>query len=290
MPWLINAEQLASFRKNQKNLVILDATCNGADSATAKQEYVEKHIPGARFFDINAFIDPNSDLPNTLLQDEARVAEQLGGLGLRTDCKIILYDRSEHHTSCRALWMLKMYGHPPQLLYILDGGLPAWEKFGGKFESEEPNVAPKTITIKLQQQYFRTLAQMKKNVSHPTEQVLDARHAVRYAGGAEPRAGLRTGHIPGSFCFPFTAVFEPNGCFLPLEKIRRRLEGIGVNLSLPIITTCGSGTTAPVLNFVLDIMGSENNSLYDGSWTEWGAEKLFSGETSLYERPVETSI
>lgn len=288
MPWLINAEQVDSFRKNQKNLVVLDATWHGSDSTKAKQEFIEKHLPGARFFDINAFSDTLTSLPNMLQRDEKPSAELLGALGLRPDCKIIFYDRSDLHTSCRALWMMKMLGHPPQLLYILDGGMTAWEKYGGKTENGETHTAPKVYAVKFQDKYLRTLSQMKEVVLSSTEQVLDARHAVRFAGGAEPRAGLRTGHMPGSFCFPFMTVFDKDGYFLPLDKLRRRLEGVAIDLQHPTVSLCGSGITAAVLNFVLDILGNENNSLYDGSWTEWGAASLYPGEVSLSERPVET--
>lgn len=290
MPWLINAQQVDNFRKNQKNLVILDATWYLQDGHKAKEEFLHKHLPGARYFDINAFNDPQSNLPHFLTRDEKQIADQLGALGLRSDCKVILYDRSEFHSSCRALWMLKMFGHPSQLLYILDGGLGAWERYDGKLESGEPQVAPKSYTVKFQEKYCRNLAQMKAIVQGSTEQVIDARHAIRYTGGPESRPGLRPGHIPGSFCFPYSVPFEANGCFLPLEKIRKRLEGLGIDLQAPTVTSCGSGVTSAVINFVLDILGNENNALYNGSWTEWGAESLYPGEQSLAERPVETCL
>ncbi|HVY53458.1 MAG TPA: sulfurtransferase [Gammaproteobacteria bacterium] len=290
MPWLINAQQVDSFRKNQKNLVILDATWHGQDSSKAKQEFLEKHIPGARFFDINLFSDTNTSLPNFLLLDENQLAEKLSHLGLRNDCKIIIYDNSASHSSCRALWMFKMFGHSPQLLYILDGGLSAWEKYGGKTEEGEVNTAPKLYPVNLQEKYLRTLSQIKMNMGKPQEQIIDTRHAVRFSGGPEPRPGLRSGHIPGSFNFPSSVVFDKEGFFLPIEKLRRRLEGLGVDVMHPTITSCGSGMSAPVINFVLDILGNENNAVYNGSWTEWGAEKPYPGEKDLSERPISSCI
>lgn len=290
MPWLINAQQVDSFRKNQKNLVLVDATWHGQDDQKAKQEFIAKHIPGARFLDLSHFNDQHSVLPNCLTRDEKQIAAQLGVLGLRPDCKIIFYDRSDYHTSCRALWMMKVFGHSPQLLYILDGGLAAWERYGGKCESGEPTVAPKAYALKFQEKYVRSLVQMKENLQQSREQVLDARHPVRYTGGPEPRPGLRSGHIPGSFCFPYSVIFDAEGFFLPLEKIRRRLEGITLDLHHATITTCGSGMTAPILNFVLDILGNENNAVYNGSWTEWAATSLYPGENSLDERPVEIYV
>lgn len=290
MPWLINAQQVDSFRKNQKNLVIVDATWHGADAQATRLDFMDKHIPGARFMDLNLFNDPKSQLPNFLTRDEKQISEHLGALGIRPDCKIIFYDRSEMHTSCRALWMMKVFGHSSQLLYILDGGLQAWETFGGKCESGEPVVTAKTYAPKFQEKYLRTLAQMKDNQLHPKEQVIDARHPIRYAGGPEPRPGLRLGHMPGSYCFPYSVLFDGNGNFLPLDKLRRRLEGVAIDILHPTITTCGSGMTAPVLNFLLDLLGNENNAVYNGSWTEWGAKDLYPGEKSLDERPIESTL
>ena len=154
----------------------------------------------------------------------------------------------------------------------------------------QPATAPKPYTVHLEPAFLRTLAQIKTNLAKPTEQIVDMRHAVRYSGGPEIRAGIRRGHIPGSFCFPSISMFDKEGNFLPLEKIRKKLIEIGVDLNAPIITSCGSGTTAPILNFLLDLMNHPQHALYNGSWTEWGAEKLFSGEQSLEERPVETCV
>jgi len=204
---------------------------------------------------------------------------------------IIFYDNSNYHSSCRALWMFKVFGHNPNQLYILDGGLDAWEKFGGKVESGEPrNLTTKTYTVDYQAHLIRTLVQMKTNLHHPKEQVVDMRHAVRYAGGKEVRVNMRSGHIPGSICFPYTTMFEADGRWKPIEKIRKQISGVGTDLIHPIITTCGSGVTSAVLNFALDLMNINDHSLYDGSWAEWGSDRLFPGEESLNERPVVTSL
>ena len=292
MPWLINPSQLDKFRKNQKNVIILDATCHspGKDNTKAHEEYLGQHIAGARFLDITDFCDRDSHFPNMLTRDANIIAEKLNALGVTPENKIIFYDNSKLHTSCRALWMFKMFGHNPNLLYILDGGLEVWQKYGGKVETGEQRITPKTYTVNYQTQFIRTLSQMKANLHHPTEQVVDVRHPVRYAGGAESRPGLRPGHIPGSFSFPFTSLFELDGRVKSLDKIRKQLSGIGIDLSVPIVSTCGSGTTAPILNFILDLLGLENNAVYNGSWSEWGAEHLYPGEESLDERPVITSL
>jgi thiosulfate/3-mercaptopyruvate sulfurtransferase len=292
MSWLINAAQLDKFRKNQKNVTILDASWHlPAANRNAGEEYLATHIGGARFLDLNDFHDHETTLANMLTRDEKKISELVGALGITNEHKIIFYDKSDLHTSCRALWMFKVFGHNPNQLYILDGGYAAWEKFGGKAEAGEArNVAPKSYAVNYEAHLMRTLVQMKTNLHHPAEQVVDLRHPVRYAGGPETRMGMRTGHIPGSFCFPYFTMFEADGRFKPLEKIRRQLVGTGVSLDYPIVTTCGSGITSAILNFMLELMSHNNNALYDGSWTEWGSDQLYPGENSVEERPVITSL
>ena len=293
MPWLINAAQLDKFRKNQKNVLIFDASWHlPAEKRHPRQEFIDKHIIGARFLDLELFHDKENLLPNMLIRDEKRIGEIMNELAITKDQKIIFYDQSNLHTSCRVLWMFKVFGYHPNQLYILDGGLRAWETYGGKIEAGETRhiVNKSSCTINFESRFIRTLIQMKSNLHHPLEQVIDMRHPVRFVGGPETRAGLRSGHIPGSFSFPYMTMFEITACFKPIEKIRKQLIGIGVDLSYPIITLCGSGMTACILNFVLDIMNHDQHSLYDGSWSEWGSMDVYPGEFSCEERPVVRSI
>lgn len=292
MSWLINAAQLDKFRKTQKSLVILDASWHLPQSGRdAKQEFIDKHIMDAHFLDLNLFHDALNPIPNMLIHDEKIISEKLGKLGIRNDYKIIFYDNSDLHSSCRALWMMRVFGHNPHQLYILDGGFSAWEKYGGKTESGDTSTSAKTYTAKFQPHLLRSLAEMKKNLNTHDEQVIDMRHAMRFAGAPETRPDLRSGHIPDSFSFPYTSFFDKTTkCFLPLEKIRKLLSDLAIDLKSPIISTCGSGMTATILNFVLELMEHPQHALYDGSWSEWGAEKLYEGEISLAERPVIRSV
>lgn len=292
MPQLINEAQLDRLRKNPKQVVILDATSYSVDEhKDAHQAFQQGHIAGARFLDLNMFNDPSNDIPKMLNHDQAVLSEKVSSLGIANDSKLIFYDNSPYHTSCRALWIFKMLGHPPDHLYILNGNLASFKKYGGKIEEGEVRVpVHKPYIVHFNPTWIRTLADMKANLTTQREQVIDVRHPVRYAGGKEKRADLRSGHIPGSFSFPFFTMFDANNQWNDLQKIRRQLTGIGIVLNQPIITSCGSGTTAPILNFALDLLGQPDNSLYDGSWSEWGACKLYPGENSLDERPVETCL
>src|SRR3990167_9473746 len=291
MPWLINAAQLEKFRKSQKNLIIFDATWHLPESThLAKETFIDKHILGSRFLDLDMFHDKETHLPNMLLRDEKLIGQYLGELGVTNDHKIIFYDHGDLHTSCRALWMFKVFGHHPNLLYILDGGFAELEKYAGKTENGEPRIVAKSYQVNFEVQYLRTLMQMKNNLHHPSEQVIDMRHPVRFAGGTEHRLHLRAGHIPGSFSFPYFTMFEADGRFKSTDKIRKQLMSIGVGLNSRIVSCCGSGITAAILNFVLDLLNHSQHALYDGSWSEWGADTLYPGETSLKERPVITCL
>lgn len=291
MAWLINAQQLDKFRKNQKNVVVLDATWYlPTDGKDPKAEFRQAHIPGAKFFDLDAFHDQQTPLPHMLTRDVTLIRDKVSALGITHDHKIIFYDNSPLHSSCRALWMFRVFGHHTNQLYILDGGLNAWRLYDDKVEEGESKSTPKQYDVDYQAHFVRTLVQMKTNLHHPTEQVVDMRHPVRYAGGPEPRMRMRSGHIPGAYCFPFMTMFTADGNFKPIEKIRKQLFDLGLDLHYPITTMCGSGITAAILSFVLEVLNHPNHALYDGSWAEWGSENLFPGEESLKERPVERSV
>lgn len=291
MPYLINPSQLDNFRKNQTALIILDASWHPKDmERDARQEFIDKHIIDANFFDMDAFNDPNQPFPHALIQDTAYINEKLGSFGIREDYKIIFYDNSHLHTACRAVWMMKVFGHNPNLLYLLDGGFKAWEKYGGKIESGNPVSGAKSYPSHSPSSFIRSLSQMKENVHSQKEQVIDVRHAVSFSGGGESYPGLRLGHIPNSISFPFASFFDKEGLWNPLDKIRLQLSNVCINLNEPIIATCGANMTAPILDFTLDILNHEHHAVYAGAWIEWGAETLYPGEQSIDERPIETCL
>lgn len=292
MSTLIDALQLEKLRKQPKNVVIVDASWHlPAANRDARAEFEEAHIVGARFLDLSLYFDANNPLPHMLTHDVSSITALLADLGIGSEDKVIFYDQSDLHTSCRAWWMFRVFGHDPEKLFVLNGGLAAWKRFGGKIESGPTKFNQiKSYQVEWQSYLLRTLIDMKHNLAQPSEQVIDARHPVRFAGGSEPRPHMRTGHMPGSFCFPFMSVFESNGEFKSLKRLEAQLKALGLELSYPIVTTCGSGMTAPILNFVLELLGVKQHALYDGSFSEWGADCLYEGETSVNERPLIRSV
>ncbi len=288
MPLIQPADCIAWCKQSDAPLVF---AANGSlPNTDPRAIFAAKHLPSAQYFDVTTFYDPRSPLPNTLLPNLKTAEDYLSALGLANDQPVILYDSSPVPSAFRAYWILRVFGHPAEKLFILDGGLRAYEKIGGKTVCTPTVVIPTTYEAIFKPKLLRTLNQMKQAIKDPKTQIIDTRHAVRFTGGPESRPGLRAGHIPGSFCFPFTCFFAEDGTFLPIDKISKQLREIGVDLASPIISTCGSGVTACVLNFFLDQLHHPTHALYDGSWSEWGAMSCFPGEESLSERPVTNCI
>jgi thiosulfate/3-mercaptopyruvate sulfurtransferase len=195
----------------------------------------------------------------------------VGGLGIGNDDTVVLYDSGGWVAAPRAWWMFLSFGKEVR---ILNGGLKKWVAEGRKVESGQaaaPRPAPFKATFDARR--VRSMDQLVANLSSRAEQVIDARANERYQGKvAEPRAGLRSGHIPGSLSLPYNRLFDAaTGTMKPLEELRAAFAGAGVKLDAPIVTSCGSGVSAAVLTLALYRLGVENPALYDGSWTEWGA-------------------
>ena len=235
----------------------------------AREEFGAAHLPGARFFDIDAIADRQTSLPH-MLPSAAQFAEQVGGLGVGAGDLVVVYDTRGVISAARVWWTFRAMGH--DRVAVLDGGLPLWRAEGRAVESGHPTPRPRRFKARRREALVRTLDQMRDNVEAAREQVLDARSRGRFAGTEpEPRAGLRGGHIPGSLNLPYDAMYRPDGTLLPAEELRRRFESTGLDLERPIVTTCGSGVTASVLALGLHKVGARDVAVYDGSWSEWGA-------------------
>jgi thiosulfate/3-mercaptopyruvate sulfurtransferase len=239
-----------------------------AENRDPYAEYLEAHIPGAVFFDIDAVADRTVDLPHMLPTPEA-FAEAAGRLGLSRDATIVTYDTFGVRAAARVWWTLKVMGFSRVL--VLDGGLRAWRDEGRPVDSGEVVPDPTTVSPDFHPELVRDLDDLRALVDSGAAQIVDARGGPRFrAEVPEPRVGLRAGHMPGAHNLPFDDLLEPDGRMRPLPAIRSAFEAAGVNLARPIVTTCGSGITASVLALALARLGREDVAVYDGSWTEWG--------------------
>jgi len=267
---IVSAEWLVSHL-NAPDVRVLDCTYFMPGSPrTGRQVYDAHHIPGARFFDIDDVADTDSTLPHMLPAPE-KFSSRVRRMGLGDGHRVICYDQNGFLASARVWWMFRVMGHGD--VAVLDGGFEAWRAAGGGVEDLPPHfVADRHFTVRPRRDLVRDLDQMKQTVDAGGAQIVDARSAGRFNGTApEPRPGLRSGHMPGSFNVPYGEVLTADGRFKPEADIRAAFEKAGVDLSKPIVNSCGSGVTAAILALAQSVAGHDGAAVYDGSWTEWGA-------------------
>jgi len=266
---LVSTEWLASHL-NDPDLRIFDASWHlpqvGRDPLA---EYNAAHIPNARFFDIDDVADHTSDLPHMVPPVE-KFMSRMRAMGVGDGHQIVVYDAIGVMSAPRVWWMLKLMGHRD--VAVLDGGLPKWVAEGRPTEDLAPVVRDRHMTVRRQNHMVRDVTQVAAASKLGDHVIVDARSAARFRGEApEPREGLRSGHIPNSRNVPFNTLLNEDNTLRSDEDIRAIFEAAAVDLSKPIITTCGSGVTAAVLFLALTKIGKTDLSLYDGSWSEWGA-------------------
>jgi thiosulfate/3-mercaptopyruvate sulfurtransferase len=260
-----------STRLQDPNTILLDATLppvGVTPPIDTRARYLDKHIPGALFFDIEELSDHSTPLPHMLPTPKA-FSRSMSALGLSENSTVIVYEQEGVFSAPRAWWMLRTFG--AQHVYLLDGGLRAWTEAGLPTESGPVHRPPASFHATLDQEAVKNLSQLKDKITNH-QQILDARSAARFIGTApEPRPGLSSGHMPGATNVPFTELVE-DGRLKPAEKIRALFLAKDIDLQQPITTTCGSGVTAAVIALGLEIVGAQNVSLYDGSWTEYAQQ------------------
>ena len=240
------------------------------DPRDARAEYETEHIPGAIFLDIDEVSDPSSSFPH-MLPSEARFASRMQSLGLRDGQRFVVYDNSPLHSAARAWWMLRSFG--AHYVAILDGGFAKWKAEGRPLESGRSPIRHGHFTPSLDAAAVADKAFVRDIVGNGGWEIVDARGPGRFSGEeAEPRPGLASGHIPGSKNLPRGRLFEADGSWKRGEALRAAFEEAGVDLAKPMVTSCGSGVTAAVLLFGAHLLGKRDVKLYDGSWSEWGAD------------------
>jgi thiosulfate/3-mercaptopyruvate sulfurtransferase len=234
-----------------------------------KDDYLRAHIPGAVFFDVDAVSDHENPLPH-MFPSAGQFGRDVGALGIGNGDTVVVYDAGGWVAGPRAWWMFMAYGHDN--VRVLDGGLKKWIAEGRSAGSGAVSPKAKLFKAAFDAKRVRTMQEMVANLGSGTEQVIDARASERFEGrAAEPRPGLRPGHIPGSRNVPYNRLFDAaTGTMKPLSELRAAFSDAGVRLDAPIVTSCGSGVSAAVLTLALYRLGVENPALYDGSWSEWG--------------------
>ena len=266
MDSLVSTEWLAG-ELDAGDLRVVDATYFLDKDARAKFE--NAHIPGAVFMDLAELADQDSDLPGMLPAAE-KFASRMQALGLGDGSRIVVYDDSPLKSAARAWWMLKTFG--AHEVAVLDGGLEKWKAEGRPLENGKASVRHRHFTVWKDKSAIRSLDDMKQNQKTNAEQVVDARPAARFTGEEEdPRDGVAAGHIRGAKNLPHSELFDEDGTYKSKDELRALFKDAGIDPDKPVVTMCGSGLTAAVLSFALELIGASKTALYDGSWSEWGA-------------------
>lgn len=263
---LISTEELAA-QLGDPAIRILDASWH-LDARDARADFLSGHIPGAVFADLDAISDQTSELPH-MLPSPASFSASMGVLGVTDRSPVVVYDTAGLFSAARLWWMFKLYGATD--VRILDGGLPKW-KAEGRPTVSGPARTPDAVVFDavFNADLVSSLDDVKAALGSQT-QIIDARGSARFNGTMrEPRAGVRSGHMPGALNLPFGQLLNPDGTIKKGPELEAAFQSVGLDMDRPVITTCGSGVTAAILTLGLTLLGKPSR-LYDGSWSEWGS-------------------
>jgi thiosulfate/3-mercaptopyruvate sulfurtransferase len=264
---LVSTEWLAANLTNPRVGIVDASWYLPTMNRDGKAEYAARHIPGAVHFDIDGVKDAGNPLPH-MLPSAADFATAAGAMGLSEDMTIVVYDGAGLFATPRVRWTFMVMG--ARDVRVLDGGLPKWLAEGRPTVIGTPQVQPKTFKASFDASAVAGLDDIRAALGTGKAQIVDARPAPRFRGEApEPRPGLASGHMPGSYNLPFDMIVK-DGRLVGQDGIRAAFAAAGVDLAEPVITTCGSGVSAAILSLAMELAGAPAKALYDGSWSEWG--------------------
>ena len=267
MDSLVSTEWLAR-NLGSPDLAIVDSSAfMPNDGRDGKAEFLQAHIPGARFLDINQVADRSNPAPH-MLPSAADFGRAMTELGVGRDDRIVIYDNSPLRTAARGWFMLRHFG--AERVAILDGGFQKWCAEGRPVECGE--VEPRQARFEAQARIDEVVTKQQILAGH-NPPILDARGKARFEGSeADPRPNVGTGHIPGSKNLPFASLYREDGTLKSDDELCAAFEQLQVDPTQDFIATCGSGVTANSLIFAANRLGGRHGRLYDGSWSEWGAD------------------
>ncbi len=274
---LVESNWLESHIDNP-TIKILDASWHMPNlGRDAKAEYKESHILGATYFDIDSISDGSSELPHMLPSAET-FSKIVGEMGIDNDTHVVIYDSYGLFSAARAWWMFRAFGH--EKVSLLNGGTVKWIEENRPMTSNETKVDTASFKATFNPDMVKSIEDIQTNLETNDFQVIDARARDRFFGKVpEPRPGLRSGHIPNALNLPFNLLLEEDKTLKSNTDITGLYEGENLDFSKPVIASCGTGVTACALNLGLYLIGKEDVSVYDGSWTEWGGRQ---------DTPIET--
>jgi len=266
MDSLVSTDWLARHL-GEPDLVIIDSSWFMPSlGRSGRDEHLAAHIPGARFLDIDEVADKSHPAPH-MLPGAQQFSEAMERLGVGSDDRIVVYDNSPTRTAARGWFMLRHFG--ARQVAILDGGFQKWLAEGRPTESGHP-AARRAKFDAIERDEIVTKQQLLAGTELPW---VDARGKGRFEGSEpDPRAGVAAGHAPGARNLPFGSLYREDGTFEPVTELRRLFAEAGIDPTRPFVASCGSGVTANSLIFAAHLIGNDDIKLYDGSWSEWGAD------------------
>ena len=267
IPNSIVSVQWLSENLSAENLILFDASMKPIVPVLNAVPEMPAYLPGSLRFDFDDVLcDHNTSLPHMMPSPEY-FADEMQKLGVNNDSAIVVYDKVGIYSSPRAWWMFRAMGHDQ--VAVLDGGLPAWIQAG--YETVPTLATPKgrgDFVSQPQGGLFVDSKYVTQALTDSAFSVIDARSAGRFTGQEpEPRVGLRSGHMPNAVNIPYTTVLE-NGLMSSKSYLRSIFEQYK---DKKMIFSCGSGVTACVLALAAEQAGYQDLTVYDGSWSEWGA-------------------